>query len=289
MSNEEIVKEIKCGHNTKENMLQLWNNMERLVTTIAREFKGYAEIEDLIQEGFLSLYDAIKNYDESKGVKFSNYAVYWFKMRMNRYICECTKAIRIPEAAEYTRRKYEKFILEYEKEHGKKPSKRHICKFLDVGIETLNKIEKNANLARITSTDKQIETEDGNSVSIIDTIAGPYNEDTIIEQIDNNILMADIWKIVDELPELEKDIIVARYAKEQNNKEIARENNISEKEVSRNYNRAIRKLRKKRYRIIEIEEGFYSEYFIAEAYQHIGVANYNRTWNSVTERVAIRL
>ena len=34
---------------------------------------------------------------------------------------------------------------------------------------------------------------------------------------------------------------------------------------------------------------YYREGNDTDAYQHIGVGSYNRTWNSVTERVALRL
>lgn len=285
MTNEEIVKEIKAGNNIKENMSELWNNMVKLIRLIAKEFYGYEEIEDLVQESFFALYDAIEHYDESKGVKFSSYAIYWIKMRMNRYICECSKLIRLPEHEETTRRKYIKFISEYEKEHGKKPTRGQICHFLDIDIEILNKIEKNANLARITSTDKQIETDDGNSTTIIDTIPGSQDENSMIEQVDNNIISVELWKIIEELAEEEKNIIVLRYKQELAIKEIASRMNICEKEVSGLHTKSIRKLRKSIHKI----EPLCSDKFVADCYQHVGIESYNRTWNSATERAALRI
>lgn len=284
MSNEEIVKEIQSGYNKKENMEKLWNNMEKLIQLIAKEFYGYEEVEDLTQEGYIALYDAIKNYDESKGVKFSNYAAYWIKTRMTRYICECSKLIRIPEHAENTRRKYEKFISEHEKEYGKKPTRGQICHFLDIDIETLNKIEKNQNIAKIASTDKQIETDDGNSATIIDTIPGIQDENSIIEQIENNMLIESICKIIEELPELEQKIIIYRYIQELKNIEISQKLNISQSKISKIHSKAMRHLRK-----LTCKDNICSESRIARCYAHVGLNAYNTTWNSVTERVALRL
>ena len=43
------------------------------------------EKDDLIQEGFLAILNAIKKYDETKG-SFSTYVTYWIDAKMIRYI-----------------------------------------------------------------------------------------------------------------------------------------------------------------------------------------------------------
>ena len=62
MSNEQLAVRIKAGIDTGENMEQLWQQVKDYVAMLARKYKGQAEQEDLIQEGYLALYDAIDGF-----------------------------------------------------------------------------------------------------------------------------------------------------------------------------------------------------------------------------------
>ena len=56
---------------------KIFNDNLGLVYNVVRKcFKGYSQedTEDLLQEGFLTLYKVIDKFDESKGFKFSTYA-----------------------------------------------------------------------------------------------------------------------------------------------------------------------------------------------------------------------
>lgn len=284
MKNEEIVREIKSGNNRTENILKLWRNMENLIVKIAKGFNGYAELEDLIQEGFCALYDAIKYYDENKGSTFSSYAVYWIKARINRYVCECTRPIRIPENAEYERRRYNKLISKYEKDYGRKPGRVEICYFLNIKEENLIRIEKSVNVVNMSSLDKRIDTSEDESAILMDVIPSGEDENSIIEQIDNKMLQERLGEVIRKLPELEQKVIVYRYLEELNKKEIAQKLKMSEKDIYRMQVKALNKLRKTK----EIQM-YYSERKKVDVYQHIGISNYNRTWNSITERAALEL
>ena len=66
MSNEELVYLIKSGTDVADNMLQLWKQTEAFVYSIAKKYIGHAELEDLLQEGYLSLYDAVDGYDRQR-------------------------------------------------------------------------------------------------------------------------------------------------------------------------------------------------------------------------------
>lgn len=55
----------------------------RLVLNIAKKYKGIGvEISDLIQEGNLGLYEALKRFDESKNIRYCVYAEWWVKNYM---------------------------------------------------------------------------------------------------------------------------------------------------------------------------------------------------------------
>ncbi|MBS4932989.1 MAG: sigma-70 family RNA polymerase sigma factor, partial [Clostridiales bacterium] len=86
MTNEQLVLRIKAGEDTAANMLKLWEQNKGMVYKIALKFKGQEEIEDLVQQGYLGLYDAVENYDTDAEVLFLSYATYWIKQSMQRYI-----------------------------------------------------------------------------------------------------------------------------------------------------------------------------------------------------------
>mgnify|MGYP002510297927 CR=1 FL=1 len=62
-ANEQLVARIKAGEDTAENMAQLYEQVRGFIHSIARKYRGYAEAEDLEQEGCLALYPAIAGYD----------------------------------------------------------------------------------------------------------------------------------------------------------------------------------------------------------------------------------
>lgn len=54
------------------------------------------DIEDLQQEGVLGLMHAIKKFDRTKGVRFADYATYWVRDYILKYIDNQSRTIRFP-------------------------------------------------------------------------------------------------------------------------------------------------------------------------------------------------
>ena len=82
------------------------------------------------------------------------------------------------------------------------------------------------------------------------------------------------------------DVIICKYIEEMETKEISERINNDEREVARIHKNAIRRLRNNR-TIREMSQ-WYNDTIVAECYRHVGVKAYNTTWDSVTERTAIR-
>lgn len=84
LSNEQIVKLIKSGQTQLYD--DLYQQNKRFIHMIAKRYSGYADIEDLEQECFLALYDAIEKFEPDRGYKFLSYCAWWLKQRCTRYI-----------------------------------------------------------------------------------------------------------------------------------------------------------------------------------------------------------
>ena len=82
MSNEELVKLIQQGINTADNLQLLYDQNKGLIHSMANGLQAYVEIEDLMQEGFIGLYEAVKRYESDKEVKFMSYAPHWIRNAM---------------------------------------------------------------------------------------------------------------------------------------------------------------------------------------------------------------
>ena len=133
MSNEQIVVRIQAGENTADNMLKLWQQTESFIAKLAMSYQGYAELEDLKQEGYIGLCEAVRQYDSDKGVPFINYAAFWIRQVMRRYIDNCCSVVRLPVHVREWVAKYNRAVKEYRKEYGYYPSDRALCVLLDIG------------------------------------------------------------------------------------------------------------------------------------------------------------
>ena len=113
MTNEQLVARIQAHENEAENMLQLYNQNRGIIYKIAMKYQGYAEIEDLMQEGYIGLCYAVQHYNAEQYNSFIHYAAFWIKQVMLRYIDNCCSVVRIPVNARNEILQYKKIHSEY--------------------------------------------------------------------------------------------------------------------------------------------------------------------------------
>jgi RNA polymerase sigma factor (sigma-70 family) len=95
----------------------------KLVIKFAKEYQHVGvPLSDLIQEGNIGLMRAIEKFDQSKGLKFTTYAVWWIKQGFLKVIKSNNRLIRIPTHIQETLSRIAKARAEYVDTVGFEPS-----------------------------------------------------------------------------------------------------------------------------------------------------------------------
>ena len=286
MDNEQLVARIRVHEYESDNMLKLWQQNQGFIGKMAARYSSYAEIEDLKQEGYIALCEAVRHYDLASGVPFINYAAFWMKQQMNRYIDNCGSVVRIPVGVRGEIRRYKKICNEYRKYYGAEPSERELCALLRMSPEELHKVQENARKGQIQSLSAPIGA-DNEEMTLEDTVASVEDlEEECAGRIDRENMKRELWIAVDSLPADQAQTIRCRYMDGMTLKETGERQGISIERVRQNDRKAIRTLRLNKYS--RKYRGYYEEYLSAAPVRHVGVSSFQRTWTSEVEREVMR-
>lgn len=282
MTNEELVARIKTGIDVTDNMLTLWEQTRSFIHMMAKRYQGEIDIEDLEQEGYLSLYDAIDGYDTDMGYKFLTYAEHRIKQRMVRYI-QNNSAVRIPVHLREKMYQYNKIVNAYQMEHGRKPTRYEIAKEIGISYKSVISLEKAVKMANIQSISRVIGEDE--SITLGDTVADGIDiESDVIEDVQKEQLKNALWPLVDTLPENQGEILRKRYKEHKTVREMG--DNLEQ--IRKIETKAIRNLRKPKFREVLLP------FFVSNASYSLGISGtsvcrFSQTWTSATERAAIYL
>ena len=283
MTNEQLVPMIQNTVSPAELMLQLWQQNYGLIYRIANRYKSLDDIEDLLQEGFLGLYEAVRHYDPDTEVPFANYAALWIRQDIGRYV-KSNGTVRIPEHAGNQVRAYRRMISRWESEFGRKPTEGEMCRYLDITPGMLRQIEKDGQMGQIGSLDVPIgEEEDSSMYDMVPSVSDQEAE--IVERMQQEQLRDEVWKIVDSLPEEQSAIIRMRYQHGCTLKEAGESLGMSISQAKTMESKAFREIRKpsNSRRLMP----FLKDNIRIRAMSGNGVGSFQRSGMSSTERAAL--
>ena len=217
----------RAQNGSKEDMTKLIEDNSRLVWSIVRRFNGRGyDIEDLYQIGSIGLIKAIQRFDTSFEVRLSTYAVPYILGEIKRFIrddgpIKISRSIKelnikIIELQKEDLNKYGKEITLEQLAKELKTSKEDIAMALD-SARPVNSIEDSQ--YRDNKTDK--------TISLIDQLSSGKDEEN---EITNRIT---IKKLISELKDNEKEVILLRYYKGKTQMQVAKILGITQVQVSR--------------------------------------------------------
>lgn len=288
MSNEELVKKIQQGINQTDNMELLYTKNRGFIYKIASRYTfNQDDIEDLLQEAYFGLYEAVKRYEDTAGVLFMSYAAYWIRHSITRYLENNGLTVRMPSHIYNKVIHYKRLISAYEMQLGRKPTDRELRRHLEVSQQVLEGIKKAYyEFYGIGSIDTLIPGTDGD-MRLSEVIADPGTdiENNVVDRMIEERKRTELWQIVEDnvTPE-QNTVITARYCKDMTLEATGQLIGKSIDRVRVLQNEALRKLRLSRIRR-QLEEKFEVNY--ARAYSG-SLTSFRNRWSSIVEDVAIR-
>ncbi|MBI1808262.1 MAG: RNA polymerase sigma factor RpoD/SigA [Gemmatimonadetes bacterium] len=91
----ELAKRIR--QNDQEALDTLVRSNLRFVVSVAKKYQNQGvSLSDLINEGNLGLIRAAHKFDETKGIKFISYAVWWIRQAILQALAEQSRIVRVP-------------------------------------------------------------------------------------------------------------------------------------------------------------------------------------------------
>ena len=287
MSNEEIVTRIKAGIDGAANMELLYTQNRGMLCKIASKYQSYAEYDDLLQEGFVGLCNAVDAWEPEGGASFIAYAVFWISQAMQRYIENNGSCMRIPSGQQQKIRKYKRTCAQYLKLLGREPADWELCRLLDVSRDVLHHIREDARKGQIQSLSAPL-GEDGD-LSLEDTIPDQRDDYAgVLDKMQQEELGAVLWPMVDSLEERQAKTLRARYQEGKTLKETGEALGCGLQQARSIEAKAMRTLRQPRY-ADRLRPFLYDEELRSRAMHGTGAEHFRQTWTSATEREALKM
>ena len=96
-SDEQIALAVRAKDGDQEAQNSLVNSNQRFIVSITKEYQNSTMgVLDLVSEGNIGLIRSIPKFDETKGIKFLSYAVWWIRQAMFQACYENGDTVRLP-------------------------------------------------------------------------------------------------------------------------------------------------------------------------------------------------
>ncbi|MFN3690549.1 MAG: sigma-70 family RNA polymerase sigma factor [Fimbriimonadales bacterium] len=213
-----------------------------LVESIARKFIGSGEpIEDLIQEGYLGLLNALDLFKPDKGVKFTTYATHLIIGQIKHYLRDKGKIIKEPAWLQELNSKINRVVNELSARYGRPPTTQEIAEFLGMTTKAVEDVLMTREVFKVSSLDAIYEDEEDewNSYDLEKLPCEPCQ--TFNLPIEERVVVETAMQ---QLKQIEQQVLQLFFNEGYNQTEIAHMLKISCNYVSHILRNATQKLRR---------------------------------------------
>jgi RNA polymerase sigma-B factor len=214
-----------------------------LVESVARRFLASGEPqEDLVQEGFLGLFSALENYDDTKGVKFSTYATHFVAGAIRHCLRDRGKIIKEPAWLQELSNKIARTQDSMMQTLGRSPYPAEIARVLNLAEESVEEVLATRQVFQVAAFASDGDNSDEAMIGLVDP--EKIRSDKLITlqlPIEDRIVLEEA---ATKLKALEQNVLYEFFYKDLSQTEIARKMGISCNYVSHILKNSTHKLRK---------------------------------------------
>ena len=243
-SSQDFIKSLEKYQATK--VLELRNELTMsciyIVRSAASQMRGiasgYAQEEDLINQGVLALMDCMDRYDKTKGAKFETYAYMRVRGALIDFI---RKQDWVPHRARNFNKKIEEAYASLSNRNMREPDVEEIASYLDIPPEKVESHLQYMNHSVVISLESMLEDITGTILR-----AEPENRNDSYkpeESLYYKEICRTLTTSIESLKEKERLVITLYYYEELKYAEIAEILEISESRVCQIHTKAITKLK----------------------------------------------
>lgn len=144
LKKEQLQKETEIITRAQQNDVhareQLVGLYKGLIAKIANAYQvNDYEKSDIVQEGTIGLLVALQKYDSSRDIKFSTYATWWIRGKMQQYFESNYRSIRLPRNIELQIKKAQKAYTSLQQELERAPTIAEISELMGIDEQKLHR------------------------------------------------------------------------------------------------------------------------------------------------------
>ena len=214
----------------------------KFVVAVARKYRNQGlPLQDLINEGNIGLIKAAEKFDETRGIRFISYAVWWIRQSIVQALAEEAGIVRVPLQQVNTHNRVNRVSKQFVQTNERWPSNEELAIMLDMSSD---KVSQSANTGRSLSVDAKLAQ--GENTTLLDVLV---NDDAPMADglLADKTLMNDLEQSLATLDERQKTVVRMCYGigEEQfSMAEIGQRLGITRERVRQIRDKALRKLRK---------------------------------------------
>ncbi len=215
---------------------------ESLIRSIALQIGGvyasFAQVDDIINEGVITLMDSVDKFDLSKGVKFETFV----SKRIRGMIIDLARRQDwLPRSVRKRSKEIDTAVTELYGKLGRHPTDDEVSSLLGISQAKYREDLVNVNLCNVLSLESLFESRD----SARSEIGLPSSDPSYLpeQRLQEEEFREQLIAAIRSLRENEQLVLSLYYQKEFNMREIAQVMEISEPRVSQIHSKAVQKLR----------------------------------------------
>lgn len=237
MEREQLVEEYVKSRNAKLREQIITNSLPLVKHVLGRmrlSITNPTDLEDIQSAGIIGLLNALEEFDTAKNAKFSTYATWKIRGAILDYLRKIDFVSRGDRAKI---RQIEKTVQQLMSRYGRPPMDREIADKVNLDLSEYDRLMELVQLNYAVSFD-QTQSINGEQVTLSEVIPDNDN-DGPLEQFHKKTILQLVKKVIQNLPERDRVIVVMYYHDEMTLSEIGKVLELSESRVSRLLGRAV--------------------------------------------------